>query len=167
MLTDELKQSIQQAYSSLLESKGLTARYGQRLMIAEVARTLASDQDDTQESSVCVVEAGTGTGKTIAYAVSAIPIAQALEKTLVNASYSDAQIKTLRNGVVKQASEGRFRHFTSAEQAFLAVETLNIALAENSRLEGRMDDWFATVEDENDFVPLQFSVRAKKLMGEL
>ena len=42
MLTDELKQSIQQAYSNLLESKGLTARYGQRLMIAEVARTLTS-----------------------------------------------------------------------------------------------------------------------------
>jgi ATP-dependent DNA helicase DinG len=83
MLTDELKQTIQQAYSKLLESKGLTARYGQRLMIAEVARTLTSGEDDAPDSSVCVVEAGTGTGKTIAYAVSAIPIAQALEKTLV------------------------------------------------------------------------------------
>ncbi len=86
MLTDELKQTIQQAYSSLLESKGLTARYGQRLMIAEVARTLTARQDENQtdtEAPVCVVEAGTGTGKTIAYAVSAIPIAQALEKTLI------------------------------------------------------------------------------------
>lgn len=83
MLTEQLKQDIQQAYSRLLESKGLKARYGQRLMIAEVARTLASGGDDSSEPSVCVVEAGTGTGKTIAYAVSAIPIAQALEKTLV------------------------------------------------------------------------------------
>ena len=87
MLTDPLKHTIQTAYSTLLENKGLKARYGQRLMIAEVARTLASrdggvDQGDGQ-APVCVVEAGTGTGKTIAYAVSAIPIAQALEKTLV------------------------------------------------------------------------------------
>ncbi len=60
-------------------------------MIAEVARTLTSDRihssgsDGSNEESgpVCVVEAGTGTGKTIAYAVAAIPVAQALEKTLV------------------------------------------------------------------------------------
>lgn len=88
MLTEEIKQNIQKAYSTLLENKSLKARYGQRLMIAEVARTLGSAQSDTEggrkgEAPVCVVEAGTGTGKTIAYAVAAIPIAQALEKTLV------------------------------------------------------------------------------------
>ena len=80
MLTDELKQSIQTAYSTLLESKGLKARYGQRLMIAEVAKTLTSRGDT---AAVCAVEAGTGTGKTIAYTLSAIPIAKSLEKTLV------------------------------------------------------------------------------------
>lgn len=80
MLTDELKQSIQTAYSTLLESKGLKARYGQRLMIAEVAKTLTSREET---AAVCAVEAGTGTGKTIAYTLSAIPIAKSLEKTLV------------------------------------------------------------------------------------
>jgi ATP-dependent DNA helicase DinG len=88
MLTDQIKKDIQSAYSSLLESKSLKARYGQRLMIAEVARTLTSAKVDADgkrqnEAPVCVVEAGTGTGKTIAYAVAAIPIAKALEKTLV------------------------------------------------------------------------------------
>lgn len=84
MLTDELKKKIQTAYSTLLESKSLKARLGQRLMIAEVARTLTSERADNEESApVCVVEAGTGTGKTIAYAIAAIPVAQALEKTLV------------------------------------------------------------------------------------
>lgn len=82
MLTDALKQTIQSAYSAWLESKGLKARYGQRLMIAEVARTLGS-RDPAEPAPVCVVEAGTGTGKTVAYALSAIPIAQALEKKLV------------------------------------------------------------------------------------
>lgn len=82
MLTDDLKNTIQSAYSSLLESKGLKARLGQRLMIAEVARTLTSAEDQA-EAPVCVVEAGTGTGKTIAYTLAAIPVAQSLEKTLV------------------------------------------------------------------------------------
>ncbi|MCP3907156.1 MAG: ATP-dependent DNA helicase DinG [Oceanicoccus sp.] len=82
MLTDTIKESIQSAYTSLLDSKELKARYGQRLMIAEVARTLTA-KNDQQDTPVCVVEAGTGTGKTIAYTVAAVPIAQALEKTLV------------------------------------------------------------------------------------
>ncbi len=82
MLTDAIKESIQSAYTSLLDSKELKARYGQRLMIAEVARTLTA-KDDQEDTPVCVVEAGTGTGKTIAYTVAAVPISQALEKTLV------------------------------------------------------------------------------------
>jgi len=91
MLTDSVKKTIQQAYSQLLDSKGLKARHGQKLMIAEVARTLMSADCDAEgkrlgEAPVCVVEAGTGTGKTIAYLVPAIPIARALDKTLVIAS---------------------------------------------------------------------------------
>lgn len=91
MLDDALKGDIQRAYSSLLESKGLRARVGQRLMIAEIARCLTSvavDADGVRqdEAPVCVIEAGTGTGKTIAYIVATIPIAKALDKTVVIAS---------------------------------------------------------------------------------
>ncbi|WP_426416403.1 ATP-dependent DNA helicase DinG [Aestuariirhabdus sp. LZHN29] len=88
MLKDELKQSIQQAYRQFLDSKQLKARYGQKLMIAEIARTLgAIDADDEgrrcSDPAVAVVEAGTGTGKTVAYALAAIPIAQATKKRLI------------------------------------------------------------------------------------
>ena len=85
MLTDAVKETIQQAYRRWLESKGLKARYGQRLMIAEVARALAN-ADDPEQCAVAVIEAGTGTGKTMAYSVAAIPVAQALEKRLVIAT---------------------------------------------------------------------------------
>lgn len=84
MLTDELKQTIQRAYTRWLDSKGLKARYGQRLMIAEIARTLGGA--DSEDVAIAAVEAGTGTGKTMAYSVAAIPVAQALEKTLVIAT---------------------------------------------------------------------------------
>ncbi len=59
-------------------------------MIAEVANALGrarfEDGEHAEGSPVCVIEAGTGTGKTIAYAVAAIPVAQALEKKLIVAT---------------------------------------------------------------------------------
>lgn len=47
-------------------------------MIAQIARSLSADAD-----RVAVVEAGTGTGKTAAYCLAAIPVAQSLNKTIV------------------------------------------------------------------------------------
>lgn len=85
MLTDAVKENIQLAYRRWLESKGLKPRYGQRLMIAAVARALG-DADRTGGEPIAVVEAGTGTGKTMAYCVAAIPVAQAREKRLVIAT---------------------------------------------------------------------------------
>ena len=86
-LSDSIKQDIQQAYRTVLEGKGIRARYGQRLMIAEIARYLGDitegDGQRTSPPATCVVEAGTGTGKTLAYLIAAIPIAKALGKTLV------------------------------------------------------------------------------------
>lgn len=91
MLSSELKQQIQHAYSSLLESKGYRARYCQRRMIADIANTLGDIETDeeggrTSAGHICVVEAGTGTGKTVAYALSALPLARALDKRLVIAT---------------------------------------------------------------------------------
>lgn len=88
MLSDQLKQQIQRSYSQFLENKGMKARYGQKLMIAEIARTLGNIEFDdenrrTSQGHICVVEAGTGTGKTVAYLLPAIAIAKALGKKLV------------------------------------------------------------------------------------
>lgn len=91
MLSDSVKNTIQSAYSTYLNKRELKARHGQKHMLAQVARTLGSitlndEGVRTSEASIAVIEAGTGTGKTIGYAVSAIPIAQALEKRLVIAT---------------------------------------------------------------------------------
>ncbi len=90
MLDDDLKDRIREAYSAIIENKSLTPRWGQRQMIAEIANALARipgpGEAPSGEAAVCVIEAGTGTGKTIAYAVAAIPLAQALGKRLVVAT---------------------------------------------------------------------------------
>jgi len=86
-LSEAVKQDIQQAYRAILAGKGVKARYGQRLMIAEIARYMGditeNDGKRTSAPATCVVEAGTGTGKTLAYLIAAIPVAKALGKTLV------------------------------------------------------------------------------------
>ena len=91
MLSPELKSQIQGAYSRFLEAKALKPRYGQRLMIAEIAKVLGAIKADGEgrrdgEPAVVAVEAGTGTGKTVAYSLAAIPTAKAAGKRLVIAT---------------------------------------------------------------------------------
>lgn len=84
MLNDNIKTTIQNAYSRILESKHLKPRYGQRLMIADIARTLGNiETDNPEQAHICTLEAGTGTGKTIAYVIAALPIAKAQKKKLI------------------------------------------------------------------------------------
>jgi len=88
LLTDDLKKQIQVAYSEFLAGRDLRARSGQKQMIAQIARcigniTVDSDGKRDGEGHVCLVEAGTGTGKTVAYLLSAIPLALARDKKLV------------------------------------------------------------------------------------
>ena len=114
MLADEIKDLIQENYRQLLKSRELTPRYGQRLMIAEIAKQLAviggarvphkgqltshaSESGPVSQGSpvqaaeshkapICVIEAGTGTGKTLAYLLATIPLAQALNLKVVIAT---------------------------------------------------------------------------------
>lgn len=88
MLDKELKSAIQGAYSQFLDAKGLRARFAQKEMIAAIARQIGQVMQDGSgvrlgENHVLAVEAGTGTGKTIAYLLAALPIAKARDKTLI------------------------------------------------------------------------------------
>lgn len=91
MISDDLKQTIQSAYSTYLNAHDLKSRHGQKHMLGQVARTFGSIELNAEgvrqsETPIGVIEAGTGTGKTIGYTLSAIPIAQSLEKKLVIAT---------------------------------------------------------------------------------
>lgn len=89
MLNDALKNAIQGAYRQFLKEKELKPRYGQKQMIALLARTLGNikvgDKDLRvgDDPYVAVVEAGTGTGKTVAYLLSVIPVAKSYDKRVV------------------------------------------------------------------------------------
>ncbi|MDI3324979.1 ATP-dependent DNA helicase DinG [Pontibacterium granulatum] len=91
MLDKNLKSEIQSAYSAFLQNRGLKPRVSQKQMVAHIARTLGgikqtSEGERDGESHICVVEAGTGTGKTLAYLLSAVPIAKSRKKKVVVAT---------------------------------------------------------------------------------
>ncbi|WP_067520742.1 ATP-dependent DNA helicase DinG [Endozoicomonas ascidiicola] len=91
MLDEPQKKTIQKAYSAFLESKKLKARSGQKQMIAEIARALGDIKTDSEgnrisDPSVTVIEAGTGTGKTVGYVLPSVVMAQAAKKRLVIAT---------------------------------------------------------------------------------
>ena len=81
-ISDPLKHSIQALYRDFLESKDLRPRLGQKQMIAEVARILAGIGDG-DGPPIGFIEAGTGTGKTLAYLVGALPHSMEREMPLV------------------------------------------------------------------------------------
>ncbi len=83
MLDPDVKETIQQGYRQFLKSRDLSPRLGQKQMIAAVANALTNSDPDKR---IAVVEAGTGTGKTVGYLIAALPIARALKKTVVVAT---------------------------------------------------------------------------------
>lgn len=79
---------IQQAYRDFLKGRALTPRLGQKQMIADLARCFSAIEEDhegrrTSQQQVIVIEAGTGTGKTLAYLLACLPLSQARNKRLV------------------------------------------------------------------------------------
>jgi len=110
VLSDELKKEIQGAYSRFLESRKLKPRHGQKLMIAEIAKVLGSIlQDDKShrlgEKHVSVIEAGTGTGKTIGYLLAVLPIAKSLGKKVVLSTATVALQEQLLNKDLPEVAE--------------------------------------------------------------
>ncbi|WP_293266520.1 ATP-dependent DNA helicase DinG [Neptunomonas sp.] len=102
MLSDALKNSIQASYRRFLADHEMTPRYGQKMMIAHIARTLGGIEVDSKgervnQNHLCVIEAGTGTGKTMAYLLSAIPIAKSQSKSLVISTATVALQEQLLN----------------------------------------------------------------------
>jgi len=79
MLTDKLKQVIRLAYKTIGENlSNFNPRKQQTFLIAEITKTLAGEY--SKDRKIITIEAGTGTGKSLAYSLGAIPLALAHDK---------------------------------------------------------------------------------------
>ncbi len=82
MLSDTLKQQIRTVHQHIKSQlDGYQPRPGQNRLIAEMANILAGSYHSYDR--IGLIEAGTGTGKSLAYLMAAIPLALAQKKTLV------------------------------------------------------------------------------------
>jgi ATP-dependent DNA helicase DinG len=85
MLTDLLKSQIRSIHQQLKSHlSNYQPRPGQNKMVAEIANTLAGSYHSYDRT--LLVEAGTGTGKSLAYLMAALPVALKQKKTLVIAT---------------------------------------------------------------------------------
>lgn len=157
MLADEVKELIQSSYRQLLQSNELTPRYGQRQMIAEIANTLsAADLEAEAPGPVCVVEAGTGTGKTLAYLLAAIPLAQAKNLKLVVATATVAlqeQVAFKDIPEILQGSELEFDFvLAKGRSRYLCLAQLDNRLRPNDSLQAMLELYGEELgqEDEGD-----------------
>lgn len=165
MLTDLVKKQIQGAYSKFLENKNLKPRFGQKMMIAEIAKTFGNielDDENVREPSsnygnhICVVEAGTGTGKTIAYLLPSLAIAKAMGKKLVVSTATVA----LQEQIVSKDLPELLRHsdlsfsfaLAKGRGRYLCLSKLDNLLAE---YESGLNPTRALYEDEMPSVTAQ------------
>ncbi len=104
MLSNELKTQIRQSFEAAKNTMpDFVIRPAQNKMIAEISKTLTKEYPDT--NPILCVEAPTGTGKTMAYLLSAIPISKAHKKKLIISSANVALQEQLLNKDIPQAQK--------------------------------------------------------------
>ncbi len=141
MLEDAVKEEIQAAYRQLLASRDLKPRHGQRLMIAEIARCL-SGHVEGEPGPVCVVEAGTGTGKTMAYLLAVIPLARQMQLKVVVATATVALQEQVMLKDIPEVLQGSDLDFSVAlakgRGRYLCLAQLDNRLAPSDSLQAMM-----------------------------
>ena len=154
MLADEVKSAIQSSYRQLLASRDLTPRYGQRLMIAEIAKTLSTITEEGSEPPICVVEAGTGTGKTLAYVLAVLPLAKALNYKVVIATATVALQEQVMLKDLPEILEGSDLNFSfslaKGRGRYLCLAKLDMLLRGNDSMQAMMDLYGEELDDPSD-----------------
>lgn len=154
MLADSTKSAIQSAYKQLLASRDLTPRYGQRLMIAEIAKTLSTLTEEDSQPPICVVEAGTGTGKTLAYVLAVLPLARALDYKVVIATATVALQEQVMQKDLPEILEGSDLGFSfslaKGRGRYLCLAKLDMLLRGNDSMQAMMDLYGEELDDPAD-----------------
>ena len=167
MLADAIRDEIRAAFFTLTEAKELNPRWGQRQMIAEVANALG----DPDTPPFLAIEAGTGTGKTIAYIMAALPVAKAKSKTLIIATATVALQEQLifkdlpeikkHSGIdfTYQLAKGRSRYLCLykldqliqgyADSPMLSMYPDEVQLPEGEEVQRTYDAMLTTVSDDS------------------
>lgn len=79
MLSEKIKQAVRESYKAIGTSlPNFHPRQQQTFLVAEIAKTLAGEY--SKDRKIITIEAGTGTGKSLAYSLGSIPLALVRQK---------------------------------------------------------------------------------------
>ena len=120
-------------------------------MIAEIAKTLSSLANDDSSPPICVVEAGTGTGKTLAYVLAVIPLAKALDLKVVIATATVALQEQVVHKDLPEILEGSDLSFSyslaKGRGRYLCLAKLDMLLRGNDSMQAMMDLYGEELDD--------------------
>ena len=138
-LETNLQEQIRSGYNSLKKNiPNFNDRFQQRKMIASVANAFAGET-----KPIIVIEGPTGTGKTLAYLLAAIPVAQFLEKRLIVSSSTVAlQEQLLQKDIpiIEQYTDYKFKvKLAKGRGRFVCITRLT-KLASGEMQENLFDD---------------------------
>jgi Cytochrome c554 and c-prime len=91
----------------------------------------------------------------------------ALEQTLPDKVAADGVMQRVRKAIAQSGANGRYGDFSSAEQAFLALESLSFGLADRDGLKTYLDKMYKALADETLFQPQGFAQANAELLKHL
>lgn len=134
-------------------------------MLAVVYQTLHSETYNEFAQNVRNLHLAHTQPKQLATAVAAL---QAQLNTLTGQIKanppSNQQIRLVRRNVAQACASGRYGDFTSAEQAFLALESLSYGLGDRAKIKKQLDALYTSLADETAFKPGAFAAAAAELV---
>ena len=80
-----------------------------------------------------------------------------LAASLKRSPPSPKAIEAIRRRIAEKGASGRYADYSSAEQAFLALESLSYGLEDRGRITDELDRVFASLGDESAFEPGDFA----------
>ncbi len=90
-----------------------------------------------------------------------------LESTLVGLSLNNDLMKTLRRTMAQTCASGRFADYSSAEQAFLAMEAISYSVGDRGNLLTALNKVYETLSEEHVFDPSTFASACGSLRATL
>jgi hypothetical protein len=92
---------------------------------------------------------------------------RSIKAVLAEASLDAVAWAAIRENMLKQAARGAYSDFIMAEQMFLALDTLNMAINPNGTYQREVDAIFAMVKDESHFSPANFKQASQQFYQRL
>lgn len=126
-------------------------------MLAVMFGVLLPVEQPAWKNAIADLQQASGTPANLPAATNALRTSlTSLEKTLTATPPPTEKVKAVRVQIAEQGAAGKFDDFTSAEQAFLAIESLSYSIGDRDNLASGLDEVYKSVDNEFLFDPAKF-----------